>query len=458
MSFNNYPDLLKPLIPYLQRANEFEKRSPIVSFYCRTYAAQMGISIVQSHDQADDLSTQILTDLMDRLEQDKEQLNIDNQQEEGKSVVELFALKVFKKADDADRVGRHDTQIAKLYYAASILIEVTKQFGDLSEEMLEKQKYAKWRAAEIQKSIRTGQPVTPIASNDDSVMNENEEEDQQMNTNPFQSSNYNFQQQQSFNTMSNEEEENEDDHINRLLRDEQQKLNTSFTTNSDAWLNLSQQQQNWNTFNNPTTIPQQPPLNNLNMPPSPFNNPPSFNNVTTSNFNNTNNNNIVKQSSSPSSTGFVNNINNNTLQPTSTGSNSSTPTMKSNSVQNTKPVLQNRISSFENVSMVYSPSSNTSPTTTTTNTNSSNKSIGNNNPPPTSTSTTVINTSNNNITTKPTTTSATVTAPPSKKKDVSIDEMVKAQKFCKYAMSSLQFEDVETAKKYLRDALNLLGE
>jgi len=69
----------------------------------------MGISIIQSQEQVDDESTLLLTELMDRLEQDKEELNIDAQQEEGKNTVEIFAIKVFKKADDADRAGRHDT-------------------------------------------------------------------------------------------------------------------------------------------------------------------------------------------------------------------------------------------------------------------------------------------------------------------------------------------------------------
>ena len=109
MSLNDYPASLKPLVPYIQRANEFEKRAPIVSFYCRTYAAQLGISIIQSQDQADDEATNLLTGLMDQLEQDKEQLNIEAQEDEAKGVVEVFALKVFKKADDADRAGRHDT-------------------------------------------------------------------------------------------------------------------------------------------------------------------------------------------------------------------------------------------------------------------------------------------------------------------------------------------------------------
>ena len=39
-----------------------------------------------------------------------------------------------------------------------------------------------------------------------------------------------------------------------------------------------------------------------------------------------------------------------------------------------------------------------------------------------------------------------------------LDGIMQAQKFAKYAVSSLQFNDVDAAKKYLRDALRLLGD
>jgi hypothetical protein len=42
---------------------------------------------------------------------------------------------MFKKADDADRAGRHDAIVARLFYASSVLMEVTKQFGELTEDV-----------------------------------------------------------------------------------------------------------------------------------------------------------------------------------------------------------------------------------------------------------------------------------------------------------------------------------
>jgi hypothetical protein len=64
----NFPKVLKPILPFLQRANDFEKRAPLVAFYCRTYAAQLGITIIQSATTKEDEPTKMLIDLMDKLE------------------------------------------------------------------------------------------------------------------------------------------------------------------------------------------------------------------------------------------------------------------------------------------------------------------------------------------------------------------------------------------------------
>lgn len=45
------------------------------------------------------------------LVQDKATINPNN--DEGRAVVELYALKMFKKADDADRSGRHDEYVSR---------------------------------------------------------------------------------------------------------------------------------------------------------------------------------------------------------------------------------------------------------------------------------------------------------------------------------------------------------
>ncbi|MCO5552388.1 hypothetical protein L7F22_005899 [Adiantum nelumboides] len=75
--------------------------------------------------------------------------------------VEGFALSVFAKADKQDRAGRADLSTAKTFYAASIFIEVLRQFGPLQPDLEQKQKYAAWKAADIRKAISEGRKPVP---------------------------------------------------------------------------------------------------------------------------------------------------------------------------------------------------------------------------------------------------------------------------------------------------------
>lgn len=110
---------------------------------------------------------------------------------------EAFALRIFNNADRVDRAGRADSNTPKAYLAASYFIEVhcvtsphdavpawvsgqdvsgavgawhvqiLNQFGPLDSDLLSKQKYAAWRAAEISKALREGRPPVPPPTPDE---------------------------------------------------------------------------------------------------------------------------------------------------------------------------------------------------------------------------------------------------------------------------------------------------
>jgi vacuolar protein sorting-associated protein VTA1 len=82
--------------------------------------------------------------------------------------MEGFALGVFAKADKQDRAGRADANTAKSFYAASIFFEVLLQFGELQTDILEKQKYAAWKAVDIHKALSEGRKPVPGPPVDDS--------------------------------------------------------------------------------------------------------------------------------------------------------------------------------------------------------------------------------------------------------------------------------------------------
>ncbi|CAK9225502.1 unnamed protein product [Sphagnum troendelagicum] len=144
------------LLPYLQRADELQKHDHLVAYYCRLYAMEKGLKIPVKERTKE--TNALLTSLMNQLEKDKKVVKLspdDNMHMEG------FALSVFAKADKQDRAGRADVNTAKTFYAASIFFEVLLQFGELQPDILEKQKYASWKAVDIRKALSEGRKPVP---------------------------------------------------------------------------------------------------------------------------------------------------------------------------------------------------------------------------------------------------------------------------------------------------------
>lgn len=131
-----------------------QKVEPRIAYYCRLYAVEEGLKL-QNRDKAID---ELLFSVMDKLESYKSKNTL--VPEEDKLQLEGFALKIFDRADRVDRAGRADMSTCKAFYAASVFMEVCTQFGDLDEDLLGKQKYAAWKAADIRKAIREGRKPT----------------------------------------------------------------------------------------------------------------------------------------------------------------------------------------------------------------------------------------------------------------------------------------------------------
>eukprot|EP00993_Chasmostoma_nieuportense_P001586 NODE_2454_length_1172_cov_10.474641_g2338_i0.p1 GENE.NODE_2454_length_1172_cov_10.474641_g2338_i0~~NODE_2454_length_1172_cov_10.474641_g2338_i0.p1 ORF type:complete len:254 (+),score=57.93 NODE_2454_length_1172_cov_10.474641_g2338_i0:231-992(+) len=97
--------------------------------------------------------------IMDELEAEKPAVaGLSN--DEARNVVSNYAMLLFKKADDKEVAGVGDKITLQLFYVASLLMEVTKQFGDMEPDIQEKQQYAKWKAADIKKCLDQGIPYT----------------------------------------------------------------------------------------------------------------------------------------------------------------------------------------------------------------------------------------------------------------------------------------------------------
>ena len=148
----------------------------------------------------------VLSALLAKLEKDKPSVNLGD---DDKLHCENFAVRVFTRADKIDRAGHADKTTATTYYAASVFIEarltacalkhashdvqdavtpsiwrggillwismrrggvvvtdgntmqILRQFGELSPDLIDMQRYAAWKAGDIRKALREGR--TPMA-------------------------------------------------------------------------------------------------------------------------------------------------------------------------------------------------------------------------------------------------------------------------------------------------------
>ncbi|KAG6837673.1 hypothetical protein H0H93_004949 [Arthromyces matolae] len=152
------PTTLKSIIPFIQRANELRDQDPVMAYWCAYHAAQLGISLKAK----DETSRDVLASLLSYLERLKKEIGPSDAvgiENVGAAYVENFALKVFTQADNEDRSGSATRSTAKKFLAAAHFFEVLRIFSKAESE--EKIKYAKWKAADIAKAFREGRKPTP---------------------------------------------------------------------------------------------------------------------------------------------------------------------------------------------------------------------------------------------------------------------------------------------------------
>ncbi|KZW02553.1 DUF605-domain-containing protein [Exidia glandulosa HHB12029] len=158
-STGNIPAELKTIVPYIQRANELKDRDPVMAYWCTYYAAKVGIGLkVRAKD-----GRAYLMGLMDSLEKMKGQLDDSDALGDiaGQAYIENFALRVFDVADGEDRSGKATKATAKKFSAAACFLEVLNVFDGIEQEFNDKIRYAKWRAGEISKAVREGRTPAP---------------------------------------------------------------------------------------------------------------------------------------------------------------------------------------------------------------------------------------------------------------------------------------------------------
>lgn len=154
------PERLKSVAPYIKIANEHEKRDPVVAYWCRLYALQTGMKVDRSSSEC----REFLVAYMDWLEKEKTARK-DNEAITNDVVaqahIENYALKLFLWADGEDRAARFNKNVVKAFYTAGYIFDILSTFGELTEEITNHRKYAKWKAAYIHRCLRNGEHPIP---------------------------------------------------------------------------------------------------------------------------------------------------------------------------------------------------------------------------------------------------------------------------------------------------------
>ena len=152
------------MIPYLNAAVQFEKKDVVISYYCRVYAANLGIKC----KGLDADSKKVLLSLMSHLETFKKAHSAQNEglanEVIAESKIEAQAVALFSVADKIDRAGKANQNVVKMFFTAAKLFEVLTYFTslgtfkkdeviyfkeDVSDYIRAMYKYAAWKATYI---------------------------------------------------------------------------------------------------------------------------------------------------------------------------------------------------------------------------------------------------------------------------------------------------------------------
>ncbi|KAK0879528.1 hypothetical protein LTR87_006615 [Friedmanniomyces endolithicus] len=162
----NLPAKLKTagIQPFANRATQLEKYRPIVWYWCEYHILQQILS-KQLH-LGDDEVQNYAVQLMDTLETFKTSNSANDAITDdlaAKAYIENFATETFNRGDETQRTNKVTRQTADTFQAAATFIDLMTIWGQLDAEMAAKSRYAKYHAVRIAKAIKAGED--PNATN-----------------------------------------------------------------------------------------------------------------------------------------------------------------------------------------------------------------------------------------------------------------------------------------------------
>mmetsp|Transcript_28441 Transcript_28441/g.31061 ORF Transcript_28441/g.31061 Transcript_28441/m.31061 type:complete len:300 (-) Transcript_28441:103-1002(-) len=153
------PPAFKSLLSAFKRADELDRdtqrENRIVAYHIRYWGVTKAAKLMSKDPE----EQKFIASQLDLLEKISPQLHIG--EGEGKTICIQQATLLFDRADEIDRAGFADKATAKLFYTAATIYDSLEQFGEQDNEIIERKKYAKWKAADIVNSINAGLKPTP---------------------------------------------------------------------------------------------------------------------------------------------------------------------------------------------------------------------------------------------------------------------------------------------------------
>ncbi|KAF2723222.1 DUF605-domain-containing protein [Polychaeton citri CBS 116435] len=149
---------------FATRAAQLHNFKPIISYWCEYYILQQILN--RGLHTADEECTTYATTLMDKLEQEKNESATNDaivDDVAAKAYVENFALDTFERADKAQREDRVNRQTADTFQAAATFLDTLGIWGSLDAEQSAKSKFAKFHALRIARALKAGED--PNATN-----------------------------------------------------------------------------------------------------------------------------------------------------------------------------------------------------------------------------------------------------------------------------------------------------
>ena len=149
---------------FAQRAGQVEKAKPVIAYWCNYWIVEQ-ILAKQLHKADADCMSYTMT-LMDKLEQTKSDFSDNDAIMDdlaGQAYIEQFGLETFQRADNAMNAKKASRQTADTFQAAATFLDLCQIWGPLDAETASKIKFAKYHALRIAKAIKAN--VDPNLSN-----------------------------------------------------------------------------------------------------------------------------------------------------------------------------------------------------------------------------------------------------------------------------------------------------